>query len=258
MSDIDLDDLLDEALDDLDVRLQKNEKKVQKKEEEINVAVEKAKARAAGSPLDMEQLMQSLLGSDSPDALNGLTSQLDSVVSMLDSSEDLSAEDKETLAKLKGAIQCLGDENYDEAMEKLQDLPHGNDIPPFLNEEPREQPESPSDATIPSEDMEVALTEALLKITMNSEMLPLLEKMAEAYPSWIKAHPDISAGDVERYTKQFEKSCQICELLKLEQSEIKPEILLNLLSELSDLGDLPEGLADFVSSPAELPIENSC
>lgn len=247
MSDLDLDDLLDEALNDLDENEEKNKKKAQKKDEAVDEAVQKANMSNPADALQLQKMLEALMGSSPEDVdINGITDNLRSVVDMLDA-EGVSDEDRETLKQLKNALSSLNNEDFDGAAAALQNLPEGG--PGALpSSNPEEAEQYAQRFQQGSSNIEDELAETLLKTCTSPEMLSMMELMTQAFPAWIEAHPNIPPEDLERHKKQHQMSSRICALLKENadnnNSNNAAEIF-SILSDFSELGDLPEGLSDY-------------
>lgn len=242
MSETDLDDLLDEALDDLDEKLEKNDKKSKKKEEELNDAVQKA--NAAPDSFQIQKMMEMLMSSSAPEDLNfeELTSNLNGLIDVLESS-GAAEEDRETLGKLKSVLTSLKEEDFDGATEILNQIPSENSAEGTAAEEYAKKLQEGSG------DIESELAQTLLTTCTSPEMQKMMELMRDAFPAWIAAHPELSPQELERHQKQYEKSCTFCDLLKENGDNQKVAEIFEILSEFSELGELPQGLADF--APAE-------
>lgn len=229
-NDDELDDLLDEALLDLDETLEKNDKKVKKMEKEVDSAVQKVDEE---NPMDIGKLLEALVGptSGDPTDTSSITQQLHQLLSALDGDAD--PEDKAKLEALRKALDSVDNNDFDGASEIINQL----------------QPEEPlgADGTA-GPDLsggDADLAKALFSTCMSPEMVAMMELLRDAFPAWIEQHPDLSDEEKERHQKQYEKSIEVCTLLRNNADGSKCNEILEAFTAFSELGDLPADIAEY-------------
>lgn len=272
----DLDELLEEALGDLHKEEEKNKIRAQKKEEALNEAVKKADA---GSPVNdssieiMLNLGKSLLAEVSDESMDDKTkSEINSLQTVLQKLEEGDVnEAKEMMNKVLAGKPMLGDQSIlglEDALQDAlsscfdstgaQDKMEGN---PFLKDgENISHKEnllenllgtSNSTASSPAaaENAENELMKMIFSTCSNPEVCQLIEEMTNAFPRWIEANKSLlSESELELRQKQYEKTLQLCMLIKENSNNGKTMEIIDLFNELSDLGDLPQDLSQFAAS----------
>eukprot|EP00796_Vickermania_ingenoplastis_P005353 gene5353-3850_t len=243
MSDADLDDILDEAFDELDAALEKEDEASKKNDAKVDNAVEQASMNPISASL--LQALTPMLNPEGNDAdLEGLTSGLRDIVEMLDGYTE-NDEDKEKLSKLKDVLKTMGDGNVEAASELLREIEVPTD----------HLPADPTAAAASSEGDDDGMNDALAKTLIGActspEMIQMIELMRDGFPAWLKAHPDLPEEERKRHEMQYQKCTEVCELLKQNTESSKAEEIVEAFSQLADLGELPTNLADFTPVPSE-------
>lgn len=279
MSDDDLDnldELLEEALDDLKEKEAKNEEKAKKKDEELNAAVNMASSMNLGDDCN----------------LDGYVNILSKLLSTVEDGE-IEDQDKETIAQLKGVVQMMEKGDMDDACTLLEKMKKDDTLlkeeNPFkmpneaamlsllsnisTNEQTCEKNFSMADTSsssktegvdsstvspsqLGSTNAESELLKTIIETSLSPEVLDLFEKMTEGFPRWLEAKKDqLSEKELELRQKQYEKTLELCNLMKEGSINEKVIQIIDLFNELSELGELPQELSDY-ATPFQSSEEN--
>lgn len=265
----DLDELLEEALDDLKEKEARNEENARKKDEELNAAVSKVTSMNFGDDVNVD----------------GYISIINKLLSSIEN-EEVEEQEKETLNKLKGVVQLMEKGNMDEACTLMENIKADNPVPTetdsveisneadvlsllfnnITNEQKNEKNlstldtssssrtalEDPSIASSPDSGIASAESEILktiIETSLSPEILDLFEKMTEGFPRWIEAKKhQLSEKELELRQKQYEKTVQLCCLMREGFVNEKVMQIIDLFNELSELGELPQELSDYATT----------
>lgn len=264
-----LDDLLEEALSDLKVKEEKNKIRAQKHEEALDEAVQKLSSEGVLGDDSMDEvvsMLKGLLNNLNDDHIDGNEKKtLNSLQGVLQKLEKGDMENAfKMVEKLKSEDPLLKSENVERGIEsehilsllsnKTSIIGEGESTSARVEGGAQDDPmgkeailPSGSSAQLDTANAEEELIKTVFNACLNPAFFELLEKMKEGFPQWIEARKDtISEPELEIRQKQYEKSIKLCALLKENSNNEKVMEIIDLFTEMSELGELPPDLPEFV------------
>lgn len=209
-------------------------------------------------------LVSSLEGvSDLTEADRANLQRVKDLMSVMDSNDEQKAQELLAEINKETGVQPEGG-SIEETMKRLQDTMgelsklDGLDgpLPPAANATgsaacpppPAPAAASASAASDPDQIPE-GLTTMLIETLTNPDFVKPIQLMRDSYDAWIEAHKaTLSAAELERITKQHEKSKEICEFLAVplnKEDDERMAKMLDLMHQFSELGEPPSDLSSF-------------
>ncbi|KAH8604287.1 putative Pex19 protein family [Trypanosoma vivax] len=273
----DLDALLDDCLNTMDKQERQHEEEVQARQAARHLEQQQQAVGTGQQDVELLRVIQSLIsecgedgGADMDTLAESLRTELSKIQQLMEHMPDVTNEERESLTQIQQLVSSLKERGgpsegpaYSAVAGEQVPQPSEKEISPeeieglcellgkmqqfdTLNDE--------SLQTKPGEDGNVelpqALSNALLNLLLDNQLLSSLHRVRECYPRWLAANQDkVSTEDLARYQKQHQLAISICDFLDHNvvdsPDEQKMHQLLTLMHEYSCLAPLPPGLSDF-------------